>query len=166
MITYKGQSAESNVPTAGKGATPGKLDFRFADEEDAKEIVQCVASAFQVEYDKESVLYNRRRGWGEAPVISEEQVEKDCWSANLRWIVLETPLPDEIVVSAARMSMAAVMAGDRSATTTSLSASCEKPVGHILHSWPTGTRSTLEPAKLIAAIAASPVGCGCRQRIP
>ena len=104
MITYKGQSAESNVPTAGKGAAPGKLDFRFADEEDAKEIVQCVASAFQVEYDKESVLYNRRRGWGEAPVISEEQVEKDCSSANLRWIVLETPLPDEIVVSAARMN--------------------------------------------------------------
>lgn len=71
-----------------------------------------MASAFQVEYDKQSVLYNRRRGWGEAPVISEEQVEKDCWSANLRWIVLETPLPDEIVVSAARMSMAAVMAGE------------------------------------------------------
>lgn len=116
MITYKGQSAESNIPTAGKRATPGKLDFRFADEEDAKEIVECVAAAFRVEYDEASTLHNRRGGWEEAPVISEEQVEKDCSSAHLRWIVMETPLPDEIVVATARMSMAAVMSGESKIT--------------------------------------------------
>jgi hypothetical protein len=109
MITYKGQSAESNVPTAGK-TTPGKLDFRFADEEDAKEIAECVAASFSVEFDSESPLYNRK---GEdSCLISTEQIEKDCSSANLRWIVMETPLPEEIVVATARLSMAAVMAGE------------------------------------------------------
>jgi N-acetylglutamate synthase-like GNAT family acetyltransferase len=111
MITYKGQSAESNVSTGSKTNTAGKLDFRFADEEDAKDISMCISAAYSVEFDPESTLYNRKDS--SIPVVTEEQVANDCYSPNLRWIVLETPVPEELVVAAARLSMASVMEGSK-----------------------------------------------------
>ena len=113
MITYKGQSAESSVP-ASSLKRAGTLDMRFADEEDAEEIAGTVSAGFSMEFDETNPLYNRRNA--DVAVITKEQIEADCGSANKRWIVLETPVPEELVVACARLDMGKVMMGESKAT--------------------------------------------------
>lgn len=112
MITYKGQSAESAVP-ASSLKRAGTLDFRFADEEDALDIERTVSAGFSKEFDKNDPLYNRKDV--AVAVITKEEIEKDCASPNKRWIVLETPVPEELVVACARLDMGKVMIGDSKA---------------------------------------------------
>jgi len=76
-----------------------RLDFRFAmDEIDASDIAALVNDACLVEQDG-GVLSFRRPG----PTLAAADVEHDLLSNGAaRWVVLDTPPPEELVVAAAR----------------------------------------------------------------
>lgn len=78
-------------------AFQSKLDLRFADEEDAEEIALLVNSTARTEGEGEWRLPGDK--------ISAEEVARDCESMKTRWIVLETPVPEEAVVAAVRLCL-------------------------------------------------------------
>jgi hypothetical protein len=75
----------------------GKLDLRFADEEDCDELSDFVSEIRKLEGEFE---------W-RSPVsnVSAEEVAEDCGNMKRRWIVLETPVPEETVVAAVRLRL-------------------------------------------------------------
>jgi len=85
-------------------STVPKLDLRFCDEEDAADIVDLVNEGYSKESSAEQGGTMCYRAEGSAKV-SLEQVIEDCSSNAKRWIVLETPVPEEIVVAAARLHL-------------------------------------------------------------
>ncbi|KAJ1434297.1 hypothetical protein B484DRAFT_292828 [Ochromonadaceae sp. CCMP2298] len=76
---------------------PMKLDFRFADEMDSMDIVNFVNLEYAVEH---TGPYSFRR---EGPVVGVEEVEGDLTSMPVKWLVLETPQPEEKIVGCARL---------------------------------------------------------------
>lgn len=116
---YKGQNVELNFGAtassrvgaeAAGSARASRLDMRFADEEDAGDIECVLQIADACEYDEESEYYfrmpNNTVPGSESSLnvrASRATIEQDCNKANTRWIVMETPLPEEQVVGAARL---------------------------------------------------------------
>ena len=74
------------------------------------EIETIVSAGFSKEFDKNDSFYNRRDA--NVAVITKENIEADCATPNKRWIVLETPIPEEVVVACARLDMGRVMTGN------------------------------------------------------
>ena len=82
-----------------------KCDFRFADEEDVEDIFKTINEAYKheitssynssntVQFRKDVVLYNM------------ESILSDINGSEIKWLVLETPSPDEDVVACARMKL-------------------------------------------------------------
>ena len=75
----------------------GKLDLRFADEEDCDELSDFVSEIRKLEGENEW----RSPGCN----VSAEEVAEDCDNMKRRWIVLETPVPEETVVAAVRLRL-------------------------------------------------------------
>jgi len=75
----------------------GKLDLRFADEDDAPEIAALVKEVCS----SEGELFWR----SSTDKVTSEGVVSDCISGKTRWIVLETPVPEETVVGTVRLSI-------------------------------------------------------------
>jgi len=114
---YKGQQVEQNFPELGSGSYM-KLDMRFADEEDAGDIACVIEISSACEYDESSPFYYRKKSMASASsaanaasffssssTVSKQEIEDQTHSSNTRWIVLETALPEEQVVCAARLIM-------------------------------------------------------------
>eukprot|EP01038_Epipyxis_sp_PR26KG_P007047 gene7047-9622_t len=76
-----------------------KLDFRFAEPEDAEDIASFVDKLHGCESDINDRRFYRSSG----PKIVKLQVEEDLDKSNVRWLVLETPYPDETIVAALRL---------------------------------------------------------------
>lgn len=90
-ITHSSKPNDSNT----------KLDLRFADDEDAEEIANVVNQSHLVECVEGGKYQMRNDG----PRITVEEIISDCSQASCRWIVLETPRPEELVVAAVRLLM-------------------------------------------------------------
>jgi hypothetical protein len=90
-ITHSSKPNDSNT----------KLDLRFADDEDAEEIAKVVNESHLIECIEGSKYQYRNDG----PRITVEEIKSNCSQASCRWIVLETPRPEELVVSTARLLM-------------------------------------------------------------
>ncbi|CAM9493820.1 unnamed protein product [Scytosiphon promiscuus] len=73
-----------------------RVDFRFADAEDAAEILALVNSAFAVEKGDSILSFTKRDR------VTEEEVEACLQGVGgeKRWLVLETPRPEECMVAA------------------------------------------------------------------
>ncbi|CAM9914727.1 unnamed protein product [Ascophyllum nodosum] len=73
------------------------IDFRFASAEDAAEIVSLVNNAFQVEKGMTGLAFTSRDR------VTAEEVEACLHGGRCdrRWLVLETPHPEETMVAAA-----------------------------------------------------------------
>lgn len=92
-------------------AAPPKLDFRFADEEDAQDIAAIVNAAFALETcdaeGSEPALAFRT-----VPRLGVEGLEQELqFSRNTRWLILETPMPDERLVAVAAVQLVLDMGG-------------------------------------------------------
>ena len=97
MLFTASEMKSSDGP--GDRAGP-KLDFRFADAEDANDIAEVVNDAFAVE-NVEGVASEPAFAFRRGPrLVLEELVAELEASKDLRWIVLETPVPEERVVAA------------------------------------------------------------------
>ena len=79
------------------------LDFRFADSEDAEDIAELVNSAFAIE-NVGGAAPDPAFAFRQGPRIVLEELRTELETATeLRWIVLETPVPEERVVGAVAM---------------------------------------------------------------
>jgi len=76
-----------------------KLDLRYADEEDAEDIQALIATVGIQEGEGEWRLP------GAPSRVTAAEVTGDCISSQRRWILLETPVPEEQVVAAVRLSL-------------------------------------------------------------
>lgn len=112
MITFKGRSVQGNTVSAG-GKSKDLLDFRFADDEDAEDIELLINLSYKDEYDVNCPLYNRKEFGCCVENASKMEIESDCNKGDIRWIVLETPVPDEQIVAAARIQLDSNDAGQR-----------------------------------------------------
>jgi hypothetical protein len=81
-----------------EGPRAEKLDFRFADEEDATEIADLVQVVGRLENEAVWLKAGTER-------VTAAAVSQDCSSSKSRWIVLETPAPEETMVAAVRLSL-------------------------------------------------------------
>lgn len=78
-------------------AAIAKLDLRFADEEDAEEISNLLGEVGRAEGEGD---------WrSPGPRVSAAEVALDCSSSKSRWIVLETPVPEEAMMAAVRLCL-------------------------------------------------------------
>jgi len=117
---YKGQQVDLNF---GAPASAGdknkakslKLDMRFADDEDAGDIECVLEIADSSEYDENSHsccrLANSQRPGAASKLnvrVNKAQIAQDCNTAHTQWIVMETPVPEEQVVGAARLLLGRV----------------------------------------------------------
>ena len=84
---YGSSGQQGAAQGAAKSAAGGKLDLRFADEEDADEILEVVCSAYQ--FDR----------------LILEEVVQNLKGGNKRWLIVETPSPEETMVAVARLAM-------------------------------------------------------------
>ncbi len=87
------------------GVKQKRCDFRFADEEDVEDIFKTINGAYKheitsvynsgntVQFRKDVVLYDM------------ESILSDINGSEIKWVVLETPSPDEDVVACARMKL-------------------------------------------------------------
>lgn len=75
-----------------------KLDFRYADEEDATEIADLVKVVGRLENEAVWLKADTER-------VTAASISEDCSSSKSRWIVLETPAPEETMVAAVRLSL-------------------------------------------------------------
>mmetsp|Transcript_21839 Transcript_21839/g.36543 ORF Transcript_21839/g.36543 Transcript_21839/m.36543 type:complete len:373 (-) Transcript_21839:1377-2495(-) len=79
-----------------------KLDFRFADEMDSMDLEAFVNEMYKVEWStshSDNVLGFRTA----TPKVLIEEIEKDLVGMPVKWLVLETPVPEELIVAAARL---------------------------------------------------------------
>ena len=111
---YKGQTVEFNFPDHFPAGSKGegnkqssKLDMRFCDDEDAADIECLLRVCDACEYNPASEYHFRAASTSESNSVvkvSQDDIVADCDKANVRWIVMETPVPEEAVVGAARMT--------------------------------------------------------------
>jgi hypothetical protein len=80
------------------------LDFRFADDEDAEDIILMVNSAYEHEVVSADGVGDGFRT--SEPLFTLAMIESDFTTPSTRWLVLETPRPEEKVVASARVRMA------------------------------------------------------------
>jgi hypothetical protein len=74
-----------------------KLDFRFAGVDDAAELAAFIVDAQESERTGPCAFRS-------VDVLADErQLEAECGSMGTRWVVLETPVPQEDIVAAARI---------------------------------------------------------------
>lgn len=71
-----------------------KMDFRFADGDDAPDIERIIQEALKV--DSEEPFCFRRRNHS---LLSISQIENECNDSRTKWVVLETPVPEEVANS-------------------------------------------------------------------
>jgi hypothetical protein len=105
MITFKGREVKGNVQPSSSSKAKDLLDFRFADDEDAEDIEFLMSVSYRDEYDVNSSTYNRKEFGCAVEHASKVEIEMDCNKGDIRWIVLETPVPDEQIVAAARIQL-------------------------------------------------------------
>jgi len=97
-----------------------KLDMRFADDEDAGDIECVLEIADSSEYDENSHFYcrlaNAQRPGAATKLnvrVNKAQIVQDCNTSHTQWIVMETAVPEEQVVGAARLLLGRLFdAGD------------------------------------------------------
>lgn len=81
------------------GRAKSAYDFRFADsgdDEDMKDIAGAVNAAYVHEVGAQR---------SSEPLLKAEDVVQDLSTSNVRWLLIETPRPEETVVSVARITM-------------------------------------------------------------
>lgn len=105
-----------------------KLDFRFADEEDIEEIKELVNVDYIHEEDRDGNQGFRPEG---DPKIGISELIDDMDSPSTRWIVLETPRPEEIIVAALRISVERRSEDESSLAIIDLF-SCQEPSGQFI----------------------------------
>ena len=69
-------------------------DFRFADEDDVEDVLGVVTEAYKAEVGGHRTS---------EPLLLSEEVESDLHTATVRWVLIETPRPEEAVVACARL---------------------------------------------------------------
>jgi hypothetical protein len=75
----------------------GKLDLRFADEDDSEDLSEFVNEIRMLEGESE---------WrSPGSTVTADEVAEDCCNMKRRWIVLETPAPEEAIVAAVRLRL-------------------------------------------------------------
>ena len=79
------------------------MDFRFADDSDVQDIFDFVNLNYEDEEDPASEYFYRTS----ASRVSLEDIIKDLTysSHTLKWVVLETPVPEELIVAAAKVDI-------------------------------------------------------------
>jgi hypothetical protein len=75
-----------------------KLDFRFAGPDDAPELVEFINDSQACEREGDNAFRNES-------LVTEERIESECNSMSTRWVVLETPVPEEDIVAAAKFNL-------------------------------------------------------------
>lgn len=76
-----------------------KLDFRFASVDDAPELTIFLNESRERECTGTSAFRS------EGSRVEETAIEHDCGSMSTRWVVLETPVPEEKIVAAAKFNL-------------------------------------------------------------
>lgn len=77
------------------------VDMRFADEEDTTDLISFISKALEIEQNGTSSLSFRKVG----PIITANEIETDCSSFTVRWIVFESPYPEEDILACARLTL-------------------------------------------------------------
>ena len=80
--------------STSKKSSKSAYDFRFADEEDVDDILSVVSESYKAEVGAHRTS---------EPLLLSEEVESDLRAATVRWVLLETPRPEEAVVACARL---------------------------------------------------------------
>ena len=122
---YKGQQVDLNFGQSSSGdkknAKSMKLDMRFADDEDAGDIECVLEIADSSEYDENSHFYCRMANASRPGAasrlnvrVNKAQITQDCNTAHTQWIVMETPVPEEQVVGAARLLLGGIFDANNS----------------------------------------------------
>lgn len=92
-------ASATGAAAAAAGQRPKSLDFRFCDDMDAAEILTLVSEAYAGDCTGSSAFR------AEAPIVSEEFLEATLGSPDLRWVALETPVPEERMVACCQFSI-------------------------------------------------------------
>mmetsp|Transcript_11744 Transcript_11744/g.21808 ORF Transcript_11744/g.21808 Transcript_11744/m.21808 type:complete len:387 (-) Transcript_11744:70-1230(-) len=79
-----------------------QLDFRFADEDDAEDIKSLINTVYVHEEEGQGEGGFRPTG---DPKISLSELIDDFESPAVRWLLLETPRPEEAIIAALRMNV-------------------------------------------------------------
>ena len=117
-VAFRGTTVVSSG--GGGPAPPPKLDLRFADEEDAQDIASVVNAAFALEVRRPdnslnlettppphaATAFRATARLADMPaLVAELEQSRRGGSEAVRWIVLETPCPEEKVVAAVAVSI-------------------------------------------------------------
>ena len=70
---------------------PNTMDFRFADSDDAEDIEIMIKEALKDEQEGSRSFRSSASPFPASGIIN------DCDSSSRRWVLLETPVPDEVI---------------------------------------------------------------------